>query len=267
MRSPLPIVDGNALMTAAVSRQQAVLRRCLQPACLVLLAAVPGVLPHKIAAVFIFGGTAAGIFLLYRRSVRKELVLPAVTVSMAFAIADKIYIVHYNTLSALFYVLGAAMLSEGIARRRVWLYLLSGFILGLNVFVRLPNVVGFGLVFVPCLLDLIRRDPARTSGIGIKAGAFFFIGAAVAAAAALWAMVLLGHLKHYLSALRDLTDTSIKDAGGYSFRRLGKIALGDPFLALLYGVPLAAGLAGGAAVTSLLKWRWLRVVAGLLLAG
>jgi len=321
MRLTLPVVGEDALMAADLSQQQgSALRRCLQPACFVLLVAVPllqafrgldlsdmgflltnqrlifshpesvtywfhlwltniigglvdllfggfGVLPHKIAAVFIFWGTAAGIFLLYRRSLRKELVLPAVTLSMAFAIADKIYIVHYNNLSALLYVLGAAMLSEGLARRRVWLFALSGFVLGLNLFVRLPNAVGLGLVFVPCLLDLVGRDPARKSGIGIKAIAFFFIGAAVAAAAALWAMALLGHLKHYVSALRDLTDTSTKDAGGYSFRRLVKIALGDPFLAMLYGVPLAAGLAGWSAVSSLLKKRWLRVAAGLVLAG
>ncbi len=226
-----------------------------------------GVLPHKIAAAFIFWGTAACILLLYRRSVRQDLVLLAVTASMAFAVADKIYIVHYNNLSALLYVLGAALLSEGIVRRRFWLFALSGFLLGLNVFARLPNVVGLALIFVPGLLDLVTPDPANKSRIGLKPVAFFFLGAAAAVGLALLAMTLLGHLEYYLSALRDLAGTTTKDAGGYSFRRLVKIALGDPFLALLYGIPLAAGFVLVSALSSLLPRRWLRLVAGLVLAG
>ncbi len=225
-----------------------------------------GVLPHKIAAAFLFWGMAAGILLLYRRSVRQDLVLLAVTVSMAFAVADKIYVVHYNSLSALLYVLGAALLSEGMVRRRSWLFVFAGFLLGLNAFARLPNVVGLALIFVPGLLDRVTRDPAARSKIGLKPVAFFFLGAAVAAGLAFLAMALLGHLEYYLSALRDLAGTTTKDAGGYSFLRLVKIALGDPFLALLYSLPLAAGFVLVSAFLSLLKARWLRLVAGLLLA-
>ena len=226
-----------------------------------------GVLPHKFTAAVIFWGTAAGIFLLYRHSIGREIILLAVAASMAFVFMYKINIVHYNNLSALCYVFGGVLLSEAVVRRQVWLFTFSGFLLGLNAFVRMPNIVGLGLIFVPILLDLLTNDPSRKSRIGFKAVVFFFLGAFFAAAAAFLALAVLGHLRIYLASLWDLSESSERDVGNYSLIKLILIPMRDIVYSLVYGLPVAVSFAVASALVSLLKKRWLRIAAGFLIAG
>lgn len=52
-----------------------------------------------------------------------------------------IHVLHYNTFSMFFQVLGFSLLIKGLDRKSKRLVLLSGFIQGLNIFVRLPNIL------------------------------------------------------------------------------------------------------------------------------
>jgi hypothetical protein len=225
-----------------------------------------GVLAHKIAAAFIFWATAACVFALYRSSVRRDSILVAIVVSMTFGFMGKINIVHYDNLSALLYVAGAALLLRAVLSRSHLLFALSGFVLGLNVFARLPNLVGLGLIFVPFFLNAISRDPERRMELHAKDICFFFAGAVAAASIALLTMVALGHLKYYAASLLDLGNTSAIDAGSYNKGKLVRRPLFDTLYALLYGLPLAAGIVAISAVLSLFKHRWLRVASGILLS-
>jgi hypothetical protein len=54
--------------------------------------------------------------------------------------------IDYNQLTALFYLAGAALLFYGLVRRRKLLMGLAGMVLGANLFVRFPNLLGITLV-------------------------------------------------------------------------------------------------------------------------
>ena len=55
-------------------------------------------------------------------------------------------IFHYNFLSILLYSATASLLFSGLKKDKWWLFLLSGAMVGLDVFSRLPSLVNLGLV-------------------------------------------------------------------------------------------------------------------------
>jgi hypothetical protein len=52
----------------------------------------------------------------------------------------------YGDLTTLFYLAGAALLFFGLVRNRKLLVMLAGIVLGVNFFVRFPNLLGITLV-------------------------------------------------------------------------------------------------------------------------
>gem|GEM_PF-6248068 len=60
-----------------------------------------------------------------------------------------IYIFSYNTLTYLFLAAAILLMYRGLARDRPLLLYLAALLLGLNVFVRLPNILQWGLATVP----------------------------------------------------------------------------------------------------------------------
>jgi hypothetical protein len=218
-----------------------------------------GVLPHKLAAAAIFWATLGSIACLYRKKVPGILILAALTISMAFDFFNKINIVHYNNLSALLYALGAAALCEAATGAKRRMYFLSGFVLALNVFARVPNVIGLGLIAVPWALGLFIRDPDDRFRLGWKDYASFMAGALAAVLASLIAMALLGHLGHYLHSLNDLANSRTMDAGSYGLGAQVKRPLRDIFRSLAYGLPFAAALGLVSAAVSLFRRRLVRL--------
>ena len=225
-----------------------------------------GVLPHKLAAAVIFWAMAASVFVLYRRSGQRMLVLIGVTVSMAFNFTQKINIVHYNNLSALLFVLGAALLCEGSLSRQSWLFGLSGLVFALNAFARIPNLAGIGLIFVPAILDLFIPDPAHKLKVSAMNYMAFLLGVAAAAAVALAALSLLGHLPYYVQALRDLGNSNSIDAGSYGVKRVILRPIRDTLFSLGYGAPFAIALALVSAAVSLWKSRFVMAAGGVAVA-
>jgi len=201
-----------------------------------------GILPHKLAAAGIFWATAAGILWLYSRKVPRHLILAGLAAAMCYDFAGKINIVHYDNLSALLYVMGAAALCAAAERNERRLYSLSGFLFSLNAFARLPNVIGLGLVAVPWALGLFIRRPEDRYRLGWKDYVAFMAGAIFAAAACFAAMAALGHLGYYFNSIKDLTNTHSVDAGSYGVGAQFRRPLRDIRLSLMYGFPFAMAL-------------------------
>jgi peptidoglycan biosynthesis protein MviN/MurJ (putative lipid II flippase) len=225
-----------------------------------------GVLPHKLAAVVIFWISAFAVFSLYRRSMGRATIAVALAVSMVFAVAGKVFVVHYNNLSALLYLIGAAVLTAAVLRRKSWLYVLSGAVLALNVLVRIPNVIGLGLIFVPYLVRLVTGESRDGKGPGFKGFAFFALGAVLAAAAAYVALMALGHRQYYLDAVRQLVGGSTGDAGQYGMREVVVRPIRDTVYSLVFGLPIAAILAAVSAVGALFRQKIARLAVGFVVA-
>lgn len=92
-----------------------------------------------------------------------------------------IHVLHYNTFSMFFQVLGFSLLIKGLDRKSKRLVLMSGFVQGLNVFVRLPNILqlSFGILIVWYFGDNIKNyrkiilNYMRQYVIGVCSGGLF----------------------------------------------------------------------------------------------
>jgi hypothetical protein len=218
-----------------------------------------GVLPHKLAAAVIFWCMIVIIFRMYRNRVQADTILVAVTIAIGFAFYRKINIIHYNNLSALFYLLGASLLLKGLIEQKSRFVFFSGFVLGLNIFIRIPNILGLGLILVPYGLDLITRDQERRIRAGVKDLGSFSLGAAMAIIIAVLAMLALGHWSIYLRSLGDLANSSTVEAGDYGLREVIRRPIRDTLSAIQWGLAAALVIAAFSALASLLKKNWMRM--------
>lgn len=94
-------------------------------------------------------GMALLSFRLLREYLNGFLLIALLTGGGFFSIAF-IHIVHYDTLSMFFQILAFFVLIKGLDEKNKKWIVISGFILGLNIFVRLPNILqtSFGLLII-----------------------------------------------------------------------------------------------------------------------
>ena len=92
---------------------------------------------------------------------RRWMLAVFIFITFLFATKTSANWISYNNLTALFYVLGGVLLFTGLRRnRRAWV-LLAGVILGANLFIRFPNLLGIGLVLAVVLHGMLQHWSAR----------------------------------------------------------------------------------------------------------
>lgn len=92
-------------------------------------------------------GMALLSFYLLREYLNGFLLIAILAGGGVFSIAF-IHIVHYDTLSMFFQILAFFVLIKGLDEKNKNLITISGFILGLNIFVRLPNILQTSFVLL-----------------------------------------------------------------------------------------------------------------------
>jgi len=155
-----------------------------------------GIVSMKLASVAIFLLTATLIYKTYRGMIAKHLVLLIIAISSFFFFADKINIIHYNNLSALFCVAICYFLYAGFFEGKKICFIVAGSLVSIAFFTRLPNCL-FGLLFF-CV-------PKK---ITLRAVLLFALGALVAGAIVVGIMRALGHTQLYIDSLRSLFETT-----------------------------------------------------------
>lgn len=116
---------------------------------------------------------------------------------------------YYNNLSAFFYCCAAFALFKGLTRNKPVLILLAGAIAGINVFSRIPNILGAGLGIVIIGWALLEKKNARTTILALLQ---FAAGFVLGIGAMLLLMLALGHWEHFTHSVQMVFAAS-KDAG------------------------------------------------------
>ena len=125
-----------------------------------------------------------GIALLSLQLLRKYLngiLLSIILIGGSLFSITFIHVLHYNTFSMFFQVLGFSLLMKGLDRKSKRLILMSGFIQGFNILVRLPNILqlSFGILIVWYFGDDIKNhrkiilNYIRQYVIGVCSGGLF----------------------------------------------------------------------------------------------
>ena len=109
--------------------------------------------------------------------------------------------VGYNELTALFYLTGAALLFFGLVGNRKPLVVLAGVVLGANLFVRFPNLLGITLVSTVWLQAWVYRWTLRD----IWVWSAWFLGGFTLGVALIWSLIVLhGHEAIYLQGIQAI---------------------------------------------------------------
>ena len=230
--------------------------KVLPAQCSMLLMRVAGVLVNL------------AIMLLLYRALRPHLGQKALLLGFALVIIGyfkPVYTLSYDLFTSLFYVVALTLLYRGLSRGTLKLVMAAGFVVGLNCFNRLPNVVALSLVvMVPLGCYYCRRSRAW-----LWRGVLLFVaGVAVAWGLVVAVMFALGHERLFLNNVKELFSIA-QDQSGEQSHSMGQM-IGTQVK--FYGRALWAGVKIGVVVllgvladARLRRW-WLKVLAWAVLA-
>lgn len=112
----------------------------------------------------------------------------------------------YNTLTALFAALSFILLIEGTIRRWWWLLVGGGMLLGINVFVRIPNITGAAFLLIPYFFNTASKKDLQLKKSTLQA-LQIAIGFLIGAVAAWFFLVSIGADKLVIDLVTSLGDT------------------------------------------------------------
>ena len=185
-------------------------------------------------------------------------------VLLALYINDEPKDIHYNNLSALIYFLCAWLMFSAFKNNKTWILLICGALVSINLFTRLPNILGVGLGVAIVYEGFISK---RKISQVIANLVYFSAGFLLATVAVLGIMKLIGHYDNYVDSLKFLfslnTTSESKDGlnGNYSTMKLMLKPAKQHFVSIALIVFLATFLLIGkiladeAKKISIRKWR------------
>ncbi|MEO0128305.1 MAG: hypothetical protein ABIL44_11230 [candidate division WOR-3 bacterium] len=130
------------------------------------------------------------------------------------------YLLSYYNLSALFFIMSAFFITCGLKSSKYWQIALSGFIMGLNIFVRLPNIIGFLLIFVIMLFAILNKIKLKKQIMQL--GSFIF-GYIISILLAFFAIKIMGHYNIVIDNFKKIIPLLADAPGQHSFNSLTRI--------------------------------------------
>jgi len=161
------------------------------------------------------------------------------SIALVFINIDRLSIINYNMLTTLFYLASAYFLYFALTKDKRNYFFIAGIILGLNIFIRFPNLLGITLVVVIFYYDFSVGNTKKDS---LKRSAYVLLGYVFAIVSTLILMKTLGHFELYIERLSALL-TSAKDP---SYHHSGSFLLNsfikNQFLAYMFGFVFITGI-------------------------
>lgn len=193
-----------------------------------------GVLAYRLGYVVVNTMLAMIAYQLLATQFRRGRMLAAMVMLTVFFI--RIYSgnwVGYYELTALFYLVGAALLYYGLVGNKKQLLILAGVILGANLFIRFPNLLGIALVSAVWLYAWFYRWSIRN----VLVGSACFLGGFAIGVVLVWGLIVLhGHQTIYFQGIQGLFGQAVDAGSNYGSSRLLKRFIWDHFLAIANGL-------------------------------
>ncbi len=155
-----------------------------------------GLLGINIAGVLVIYATTFLSYLLLKPYVDRKYLLAGLL--LTFLYTKWVMPLYYNNLTSLFFVASAFFLVNGLKNNRNWQIFISGLILGLNIFIRLPNILGFILISGIFFYGYINKTEVK---LQVKQAISFILGYILAILLVIVAMKMLGHYEIFLNSI------------------------------------------------------------------
>ncbi len=156
-------------------------------------------------------GLLAYFFFVRKTDIRREYAFAGVLTALGLCWCPTT--VMYNYLTYLLFFLGAAFLYEGLVKDRNILLLIAGVILGLNVFVRFPNLCEAGLILALWFYSFLQKESFKTC---LKKTGICILGYAIALAVGFAAVMFTKNgIAGFADGIKGLFAMT-KEAKGYA---------------------------------------------------
>ena len=110
---------------------------------------------------------------------------------------------YYNNLSSLIYVLTALCLFTGLKEKKPGRLFVGGLLVALNMFTRLPNILGLGLVVIILYYGLINKTSFRDQ---FRQAIIFISGFCFTTILVLGIMKWIGHLDLFINSVKLVSE-------------------------------------------------------------
>ncbi|WP_353778101.1 hypothetical protein [Winogradskyella sp. 3972H.M.0a.05] len=171
-----------------------------------------GVLWFKILAIIVNTGTFVLAYKLLKDYMKPQHAL--IGLAMVLFVNDYGFLVFYhNQLTAFFSVWIAFLLHRGILRQNLTLLFLSGLLVGVNVFTRLPNLSLSVLILAIPLMVFLKKERLVEA---FKPSLFFVLGIVIGIGVILLIMILLGQFEIFSDAINTLFNLGKTRGSGHS---------------------------------------------------
>ena len=128
-----------------------------------------------------------------------------------------LFVLNYDSLTFLFFSASAFFLINGLKFAKNWQILASGLILGLNIFNRFPNILGFSLILGIFFYGYINKN---TTILQIKQVICFISGYVLAILIAIFTMKILGHYEIFTNSISALMNMASDRTGHHGIINL-----------------------------------------------
>ena len=158
--------------------------------------------------------TLCAIILYY--ALRRHIDERAIALGSAMVVTSFIappYTFCYDLCSIVFYVLAITLLWRGIENNLTWKVALAGAVAGLNVLVRIPNVLGLSMVFILLIRFFATRQFMRIYWIRPVFRILLFLGTAGMAICFVLVLMPERHNTCLINVLHDLRDIAGDQSG------------------------------------------------------
>lgn len=196
-----------------------------------------GVISFRIAFVLVVWTTIWLTYRLLRECFDRGKILFFLFVASVYITKWGVNWVSYNDLSAMFFLAASLALWFGLHRENSKWILLSGFVLGLGVYLRIANMAGFALAAAILFAGWLYEWRVTRS---LKLVTGFFLGAASGLLVGLLVLKVLGHLPYFLNRIFMLGKQVGQPNYHHSSQQLTQMFVQDQIHALRYGL-LAIG--------------------------
>ncbi|MFZ4400521.1 MAG: hypothetical protein ACOYO1_10840 [Bacteroidales bacterium] len=129
---------------------------------------------------------------------------------------------YHNSLSSLLFVSASLALFKGLVNNKLYLFALSGFLIALNTFTRLPNILDIGILLIIIIYCYYYKE---SKSICIKRILLFVSGFIISFFIILLLMKQLGHYDIFIKSIKELKINAIKNSTSHGISPLIKMNL------------------------------------------
>ena len=158
--------------------------------------------------------TACAVIMYY--ALRRHIDERAIALGCALVVASFIappYTLCYDLCTIVLYVLAITLLWRGMEKDRLWLVALAGVMAGLNILVRIPNVLGLSMALIPLIRYFVERRRLHNGCKRPIVQTLTFLGGVALAVGTVLALMPERHYTCLLNVLRDLREIAADESG------------------------------------------------------